>query len=258
MSDFSIDFQVASDKRIRFGRMPWDEEAIEHPVYRVEVSGDAQDVEPGIADMLTRIREHGRAYAMAKLDPEEIEWLAALTKAGFYVTETSVDPFRVLARYEPGRRFPRLVLREAREEDLDTLVSIASEAFSRGRYHLDPNLPSGSGDRRYAGWVQRAFRDGQLLFTFEDTKANKVLGFYHVRDLGGGTANLALAAIEEGARGAGLGAVMYDQCLEECVKRGFQRVETTISVANTAVMNVFAQLGFLFRDPKIVLHWSSE
>jgi len=47
---------------------------------------------------------------------------------------------------------------------------------------------------------------------------------------------------------------MYQAVLLECRNRGFSLAETHVTVHNLDVLNLFARLGFQFRNPSLTLH----
>lgn len=255
---FEIDYKASASGRLRYGEIPWDTEVFEFPVIRLCVEGDAQGIAAELEGVLAVADRHDRALIVSRVPLEDIEWQRALCAHRFYPVETSLQPYRELSRFEPGRRFAGLELRPVQAGELDRVLEIARSAFSRGRYHLDANVPRAGADERYARWIQNAVRDGDDVLVFCNEKSGDVLGFYHLRDLGEGTADLSLAALAPESHGLGLGPLLYDQCLEACVQRGFSRVETHISVANTAVLNIYSGLGFSFRSPEVVLHRFAE
>lgn len=255
---FEIEYHESASGRLRHGEVPWDTSVFGFPVARLVTIGEEPAEDRELATLLDGFRARGRALLISRVAADQVAWIQRLAQHGFYPAETSIQPTRELAGYEPGRRFGGLRLREMVETDRERVLAIASSAFSRGRYHLDPNLPRAGADLRYARWVENALADGELLFVYEDERKGTTLGFYHLRDLGSGTVDLSLAALDPKAQGLGLGPLMYDQCLEECVARGYKRVETHISVANTAVLNIYTGLGFTFRKPEFVMHWWAE
>jgi ribosomal protein S18 acetylase RimI-like enzyme len=255
---FEIEFRSTASGRLRHGEIPWDTAVFGFPVARLEVCGETPAERDELAGLLASYRDRGRALLVSRVAADRVAWLQALARHGFYPAETSLQPTRELKGYEPGRRFAGLRLREMRDGDREAVLAIAGSAFSRGRYHLDENIPRAGANARYVRWIENALAEGEPLLVFEDERKGGVLGFYHLRDLGSGCAELSLAALDPRAQGLGLGPLLYDQCLEECVARGFERVQTHISVANTAVLNIYASLGFTFREPEFVLHWWAE
>ena len=239
-------------------RIPWDTEVFGFPVVRLDSCDDEFAPDDEIEQVLACYRGQESVLVTCRVPAERVAWTYALSRHGFYPVETSIQPARDLSSYEPGRRFGGLKLREMRDEDRSTVLAIAGSAFSHGRFHLDENIPRAGANKRYARWIENALADGDLVLVFEDGDRSNVLGFYHLRDLGQQTADLSLAALDPKTQGLGLGPLMYDQCLEECVARGFERVQTNISVANSAVLNIYAELGFVFRKPEFVMHWWAE
>ena len=52
-----------------------------------------------------------------------------------------------------------------------------------------------------------------------------------------------------------MGFDLYISVLHELKNLGVRRIVTSISAANTAVMNVYSVLGFRFAHPQIIYHW---
>ena len=67
--------------------------------------------------------------------------------------------------------------------------------------------------------------------------------------------DISLTALDRKFQKAGLGPVLYAACVDECAGKGFRTVFTRISTSNIAVLNIYAQLGFSFYEPQIVMHW---
>jgi hypothetical protein len=84
----------------------------------------------------------------------------------------------------------------------------------------------------------------------------EVKGFYHV-SVEGEAADLRLAAIAPELQGTLFGLDLYTSMMTILKDLGVRRVVTSISAANTSVMNVYSMLGFRFSDPELMFHWHS-
>ena len=127
-------------------------------------------------------------------------------------------------------------------------------AFTLGRYHADPRFPRALADRRYRIWVERALTEphpGTLVLVIGSEGAPG--GFLHA-EIDKGVADIRLAAVEASAAGIA-GPELFRGALHEFASRGATQATARISAANSAVLNIYASLGFRFDEPEIVFHW---
>ncbi len=259
---FTLSFRGHPDDAgpVFYAPIPWDSELVGVPFFALRHDPDRG---PG----------HGRALAelvhdvlprpsitVTKVPARDIAAIRVLTAHGFYPVETMMHLHAELARTRPlVPRLPRgFVVRSATPEDLKDIVRIATEGFADDRFHLDPAIPDTGAGTRYRHWVERAAADGDPLFVLDRRDGPDVVGFYHVREIDEATIDLSLAAVDDRYQRLGLGAVMYQEVLRICQDRGYRTAETNISVQNTAVLNLFAALGFAFRSPVLTLHHSHD
>jgi GNAT superfamily N-acetyltransferase len=183
--------------------------------------------------------------------------IRTFTAGGFYPIETTLEPYRKLKGFEYPRRFEHLVLRPVQRGEIPQLLEIARQAFGSDRFHLDTNLPQEAADRRYQYWLENALTAGEHVLAFVDTRQDTCLGFCHLRAGEAGVVEFSLAGLDARIQKAGLGVIMYAQCLLACQELGYSQIVTRISVNNIGVLNIYAHLGFHFRHPTLTLHWYS-
>jgi predicted GNAT family acetyltransferase len=66
--------------------------------------------------------------------------------------------------------------------------------------------------------------------------------------------NLVLHAVVEGYRGKGLAKYWWSAVCAELFAAGHEEVKSSISAANVAVLNLYASLGFSFRNALDIYH----
>ena len=184
-------------------------------------------------------------------------WRGCLPQAGFHLVNFSLQ---VSLNGLQIAKLPaaRAELREATPADHESIKRIAAAGFQHGRYHADPRFPRELADRRYSQWMTNALSgDDPQDRVFVLGEIGRVQGFYHVtieRDV----SDLRLASVAPEFKGTMLGFDLYASILHVLKQRGVRRVVASISAANTAVMNVFAALGFRFSQPEMIYHWHAE
>ncbi len=152
----------------------------------------------------------------------------------------------------------RLGLRPAEPPDHSAIEAIAAQSFAHGRYHADPFFPDELAHRRYLRWIQNALLGGKPEDrVFVLGKPGQVMGFYHAT-IEGDQSDLRLAAVKPDLKKTGAGVDLYAGVLHELRRLGIRRVVSTISPANTGVMNLYSMLGFRFSAPEVIYHWHAQ
>ena len=245
------------DGPLSWARIPWDSDTFGLEFFDLHVDPERlDDARTALTSLCTTLDARGRGLMQCKIPVETTAVAATLCAAGFYPVETMLFLELPLERAQRlVERVPKsLALRDARAEDLDVLGPMAREAFHADRFHLDPHLSTEAAGARYEAWVRRGFEAGEPVFVFEDTRRSRTIGFFHVRETEPGVVDLSLAAVDPASRRLGLGSLMYQEVVQACRERGFRTAITHITVHNTDVFNLFARLGFAFRDPVVCLH----
>jgi RimJ/RimL family protein N-acetyltransferase len=174
------------------------------------------------------------------------------------LNRVSVDfNFEVVLSRVRTAKIPRFSCRAAEPDDFDGIYRIAGEAFQFGRYHTDPRFPRELADRRYVHWMRSALAvrpPSQEVFTVGPL--GKPIGFLHAA-FENDVADIRLAAVDPENDLGVAGLALYEGALRLLHERGCTRAKARISAANTAVVNVYAGLGFQFTKPEVVLHWHS-
>jgi ribosomal protein S18 acetylase RimI-like enzyme len=235
--------------------VPWDSELFGFPVYELRCTEVQAEVLP--AHMRCWLELIPReSLVFTKLPLGSVEVGRVLSSLGFYPVETLVE------LYLPMSRFSRIVdrplqswrIRQAEAADWPSLSGLASMSFRNDRFHRDPSLCARKADERYAQWVERGLRSGEPVFVLEHVSRNEIGGFYHLRRIDDGTIDLSLAAVAPAYQRSGLGSLFYQEILADCQKLGYAVATTRVSVTNLDVLNLFARLGFTFRNPVLVFH----
>jgi hypothetical protein len=176
-----------------------------------------------------------------KVDPLSDKRL--LHEYGFYYCDTLIEPIctaeRLRAQAHPNARI-------SKKFDRERLILICQGAFIYGRFHRDFNLPTPSADLRYNKWLVQLVDE------------QKVYGLYWQNELAGFIGycgnRLVLHALAEDYRGIGFSKYWWSEVCLELLANGHEAIESSISVANLAALNLYVSLGFSFKNPQDVYH----
>lgn len=166
-----------------------------------------------------------------------------LHEQGFYYCDTLIEPYCNATRLRPALHADAII---GKEPDAAQAMVICHGAFAHGRFHRDFNLSQDAADWRYDNWLK------QLL------DQRQVYGLYWQGALTGFIAHdgnsLVLHAVAERYRGKGYSKFWWSAVCEELLAAGHDEVKSSISAGNLAVLNLYASLGFSFRNPQDIYH----
>ena len=237
----------------RVGLHPWDEETFGFRTGQIEVGEGLEDGEALRRWMATE----DIALLVGSVPADNGLRRHQLHRLGFL----SVEESYTVAIPRLGRvQLPdsSVRLRLAAGPDLPPLQDLSRRAFRFGRFFTDPLFPVRLARERMAAWVTRAFEseDPHDALLVVDSPEEGPRGFFHVatRD---GRAQLQLGAADP-ARNDGLGGIgLFVETLRWLQAREVRSVRAEIAAANTAVVNIYATLGFHFTRLDIAMHLHS-
>jgi ribosomal protein S18 acetylase RimI-like enzyme len=240
---------------LRFSLAPWDTRALGYPVAQIdaiELSADG-DPAPTLARFASWLDDHRVQLVSCRLDSLRLRESMLLEDVGFRFVGMVYSP--VLSPLGSGGATDgEVVITAARGEDRAALERIASSVFTTGRHVLDWRLDRNAGHSRYRQWLDEALVDDRqdvLMATIGDETA----GFFVVESRGEGGAYWHLTAVASEWQGQGVGKRIWRGMIARHRAAGVQRIETTISAHNTAVVNLYSGLGFRFTTPRATFHW---
>ena len=166
-----------------------------------------------------------------------------LHRNGFYYCDTLAEPYcapnRLSASPHPAAGFDL-------RPPLAPLLAICGDAFQHGRFHRDFNVERRLADLRYVNWLKTLHAAGKVYgLTWEGETA----GF--IAHEGG---KLVLHALGGKHRGRGIAKHLWSAVCADLVRNGAVELSSSISIANTAAINLYASLGFHFRNSVDVYH----
>lgn len=241
--------------------VPWDTEIFGYPVAQIEhldVSTAADSAAPAaLLDAFDAwCTERDVRLVSCRLDHRSLRESMALEARGFRFIETVYGPR--LDSYE-RLAIPRhaLTVVEATRDDLEALEAIAANAFTTGRFLLDPRLPPALSNRRYAMWVRTSFAEPRHEVLKAESDGDLV-GFFIVERRADESVYWHLTAVAPEWQGKGIGLSLWLTMLERHRDEGAAFVETTISGHNLPAINLYGRLGFSLASAAMTYHLLRE
>lgn len=166
-----------------------------------------------------------------------------LHEFGFYYCDTLIEPFCLCQDFSP---FENSAVSIRKDMELKPLLNICNSAFVHGRFHRDFNLERPNADSRYKSWLAQLH------------EAQNVYGLFYNSALAGFMAldgcKLVLHAVSDDMRGKGIAKYLWTPICKMLFEAGHEEIYSSVSASNLAVVNLYARLGFKFRNPVDVYH----
>ncbi|MDP8566374.1 GNAT family N-acetyltransferase [Methylophilus aquaticus] len=176
-----------------------------------------------------------------KLDPLADKTLAQAY--GFYYCDTLLIPECTDSALQ---RFVSPQHSISASYDKNELLTISHSAFVHGRFHRDPNIPNQLADARYDQWLEDLMQHGQVFALMYE---QSVAGFVAIKDNA-----LQLHAVATKFRGLGYSKYWWTSVCDEVFRQGHNKVMSSVSASNLAVVNLYNRLGFRFVKSTDVYH----
>jgi hypothetical protein len=199
----------------------------------------------------TRQEELSR-YAWVELvqPPSKLPLRTVLAKAGFFYTDSQVR-FRLrLERIKPRICAGAVAIQSAYTSPFEVRVD-ALQDFAHERFYQLPGVTSVRVAERYAQWSNLVLRDHPetcLQFLLN----GKVQGWFLSHPASGGL-RLALAMLSTESVMSGFD--LYSAAIAEYAAQGFRLGFASFSLTNTAVHNIYTNLGARFVEPTECWLW---
>lgn len=240
--------------RMSYFAVPWDSDAFGFCVGQIaSLELATGDPAADFSQFEQWCRQLEARLVSCRLPHDRLREAAWLESRGFRFIEMVYRP-----RLEPLQAMPphaeaALDIAPITADDLAEVEDIAAVAFTTSRFLLDPALDRELSGQRYRRWVRTSFAnpDHQVLKAEID---GAIVGFFVVEERDDGTAYWHLTAIAPAFQNRGIGKALWRAMLARHYRAGLRAVETTVSAHNTAILNLYAQLGFRFHPGGMTLH----
>ena len=209
---------------------PWDSIAFGIKTYEIlELSTAAFD-----------LSLKNKGHYTVKVDP--VCYKKILHDYGFYYCDTLIEPYCSEGKFINFEHNEILVSQEIK---LNDVVDVCHGVFAHGRFHRDFNIDRDLADLRYDNWITQIYDAGGVFGLLYKGELAAFIGLTDNK--------LVLHAVSEKFQGKGLAKYLWSAACREFF-RVHEELISSVSAANVAVINLYASLGFRFRNPVDVYH----
>ena len=237
---------------------PWDSSSFGLSVAQIErvVVNDPIGARRDIVSLQNWLSDNGIALASCRLPHDRLDESFLLEALQFRFVEMVYGMGLDLDKMtdEPTGAIDWTLATAA---DLPALQAIAAGAFVTGRWNVDHRVGPVLAGRRYAAWVERSLDNHQHQVLKAEVDGC-LAGFFIVEPVGTAAAYWHLTAMAEEFQGQGLGARLWRAMAARHRRDGLRQVQTTISARNVPVLNLYAKLGWRFKQCQMTFHWAAQ
>jgi dTDP-4-amino-4,6-dideoxy-D-galactose acyltransferase len=149
------------------------------------------------------------------------------------------------------------ITKHSRGEPSPAVVRLAVAAGVYSRFRLDPRIPRLSFERLYENWIVRSVH-GELadmvLIAGRDSSAGDPAGLITI-SVNEGQGSIGLIAVDESARGRGIGRSLIHAAHRWLLRRQAQRVTVVTQLENVAACRLYESCGYQHADLRDRYHF---
>jgi ribosomal protein S18 acetylase RimI-like enzyme len=201
---------------------------------------------------LSEARARRHHHLSARVDAADDATVHALEAGGLLSVDALLTFERSVIGGSKDGGSPDFMLRDARDEDVSEIESIAAESFVDGRFHADPSIAPGVAASIYREWAAASCRrEAADEVIVAVSRSGQVVGFVAWRilqdtgvHLGRLTASIVLIATTPEARGWGVGRLLVMAAVGAAAKRSAVTMQVGTQIRNAAAGRLYERCGF--------------
>ena len=120
---------------------------------------------------------------------------------------------------------------------IDGAVQVGLSELQHSRLYTDPKIPFEVAQKVYEERIRRAFQTSTVFVALHDSDG--VIGFCSLLE-----DEIELIAVFSGYQGQGVGRRLVESCVDECRRRGFQKLKIKTQGSNRRARNFYEKIGF--------------
>jgi len=180
-----------------------------------------------------------RNYITCKLAIDDIALIHAAEAAGFNYVETQFQTTLRLTKTFDTTKYPYDYVLINSQEELLEISNIAEETILHDRFTKDLRIGKKSSGMRYRRYLEDSYyRDDDEIWAVKSRSTGQLLTFRSHRILSKNDVSLLIGGVHPSFKDIGLGIISSHFCFNQLHSAGFRRASTSISAANTPILNL--------------------
>ncbi len=245
--------KVDEDNLFRWRLTPWDTKVFGFKTAEIlEIKFDRRLLD--IFQLIDEIvRTNGIRFLYYRHDANDHYFKREALLNGFYIPEHSVYVYHpdISRITRPAYILDFQKVTEYDSDEIEQVSIMARNGFIHGRFHEDPFIKKAQACERYAVWASELVRTSNLYIFYR----HGIPGGFFAYNLDREWIDIILVGLSDSMRGKGMGNLFWTSMLAHIwhtENRG--KLRSLMSTSNTNAVNLYAQLGFSFANPRFGYH----
>ena len=145
----------------------------------------------------------------------------------------------------------------ATSKDRNDLLALAWQSAERSRFKRDPNLPVDSWRELYRIWLDKSL-DGEMADAIIVERDEQGVAGMITVSAQNAIGKIGLFAVDERARGQGLGRKLLDRASDWFAVQGCQEANVVTQGDNETALKTYRNSGYTIKEAVVVFHWWSD
>ena len=197
-------------------------------------------------------------FVMSKVSSIDLPVINALEKIGFNFIESWIYNKYDLQKHISNPE-NNLELRLAKSSDLDYMLEFSLGAFSKHRFHADPNITLAKAESLYSKWIKTSFNDeNQNILVYDHNGIPSAFMTYYFNDLthyfNKKYIMWRMAFLNPEIKGIGIGTQFFQALFDYHKNEGYDIIDSGLSLRNTVSLNLHNKLSFKVTSTLTNLH----
>lgn len=224
-------------------RLDWDSNFFGYEIGKISIESDDVNFD----DLLSAKDDFRLIYVESATPIDNNEFGSCYTKITYFM-EVEGDKTIGMGKKD-------LVIEQYSGNITDQLLSLTYQSGVYSRFRLDKNFNKNEYTKLYKKWVENSL-NGEVADIVEVIKADnsKIMGFVTIK-FKNNNSEIGLIAVDNNARGLGLGSLLIDKVNELSANRGCNKIIVSTQKDNKLACKFYEKNGFNEFETKHIYHW---
>ncbi len=216
--------------------------------------GEIKDIpikEEIIKEHIDEAKNRSYKYLIIRLKDFKCSELLLLTKYGFYISDIGITLKASLKEIVTTQN--KYSIREATQEDIESLKRLIPGLFIQSRFYNDPFFSKRDADLIFLKWIENSIKKEAADIVFVIPRK----AFITCKKKGS-IGEISLIGVKKGEEGKGLGRALVSRAVKWFKDNKISSVHVRTQLKNTRALNFYESLGFKIDSYDIVMALSLE
>lgn len=234
----------------------WEKDAFDTEVLGFKVakithidSDPIKNLEKRVKELVLELEKEKIFYATYRISSENFALIHALERVGFLLVDGFISLKKNFDSFTEERQKDQI--REAKQEDIKSLIALGRKVFSKNRLYNDPFIPKEKADLFYSKWVENCVlgKAADLVLVWEEDE--KIIAFVCLKKNG----HIPLIGVDEAYRGKGIAKQLLLASFPYFFSWNVREVSIGTQIGNIPAVRAYSACGFSAQSTLFTFAW---